>query len=839
LSRPVDLYAITRGHFRLNRPVSWLNCLREFHGHANQGGAMKKSAVSRVILSVGLLISGIQIMSCSGKPSTFNSVVLTASGPLTIGQGKSITITAKVLNDPTNAGVTWVLNPATGEGAFSPQPSTTAATYVAPTPIVAAVTVTITATSITYPTQSMTFTITVEPPPSIPATTLPSGSIFGAYSATITAVGGVPPLAWAVNGTLPPGLTLGASTTDTETISGTPTTQGVYTFTLQVTDSTGTTATSGSLSITIGDLQVTTVSPLPAAVLNTAYNEQLTATGGISPYSWALATTSVLPAGLTLSTTGLISGIPTVAQAATSFSVVVMDSSIPPEVITVSLSLVVGNATSGQGVLTGTYAFEFSGFNSSGAVVVAGSFSADGAGNITGGFEDSNTITGPTPSQTLPQAFTGTYTLGNDNRGELILSSLPNSPIYAFAIDSTGSHGRMIEFATSTGIRGSGEIEKQSVNTCVSTTINGEYAIGATGYSANVTGSIAGPAALAGAFVAEPPVLQGTAGSIGPGEIDANTPNNTQEGAYPPDPQTLSGTYQTTSNAGICTMTLIALTPATMTFDVYPVSTTEAFLVETDTVSTTTPYLLTGKIFLQSGYPFDATNALSGTSVAGLKGQIQPEGGTTILPDVSVASLAVTGSSFTMSVEENQAGTLQTYGSPFTGNLTGTDQYGRVITDLLLPFAPIFYVINQTQPNVQAIMIGTIPNNPMFGYFEPQSMGTFTSFTAATIAGTFVEGTSQPTVSAVQDFSGTITLDGTSVVTGTEDLSTTTSGTLGENVVGTYAAIDPILGSGTYTLTSPATFTGSFFIVSPTKLVLITTTQAPLDVDPVLIVLGN
>jgi Putative Ig domain len=803
-----------------------------------EGGAMKRSALCRLVFGFGLILSCIQIMSCSGKPSTYNSVILAASGPLTIGQGKSITITAQVLNDASNAGVSWALTPPTGEGTFNPAPSTTSATYVALSPITAAYTVTITATSITYPTQSMSYVITVQPPPSIPAVTLPSGSINGAYSGTITAVGGVPPLAWAVIGTLPPGLTLDASTTDTVTISGTPTAEGVYPFTVQVTDATGTTAVSGALSITVGDLAVTTTSPLPAATVNTIYNEQLTASGGTPNYTWALAGTSTLPAGLTLSSTGLISGTPTATQAATSFSVTVTDSSNPPEEITVSLSLTVNAATSGASILSGNYAFEFSGFNSNGAVVVAGSFFADGISAISGGLEDSNTIIGPTQNQTLPQAFTGTFTLGNDNRGQLVFSSLPNSPVYAFSIDPTGSHGRMIEFDTATGIRGSGEIEKQSVTTCASNTINGEYAMGATGYSATEAGSVAGPSALAGAFIAEPPVTQGTPGSIGPGEMDTNTPN-TPGGVYPPDPQQLSGTYQTTTNAGVCTMALNAINPLIMTFDVYPVSATEAFIVETDTVNAATPYLLTGKIFLQSGYPYNSTNALNGTSVGGLKGQIQSGGGTTIVPDVAVVSMAINGASFTMSVIENQAGTLQTYGSPFTGNLANTDQYGRVYTDLLLPFAPIFYVINQTQPNIQAIMLATIPNNPMFGYFEPQSMGDGTTFTAETIAGTFEDGTSQPTTPAVQDFSGVITLDGTSVVSGTEDQSTSAGNTLGENVMGSYSNIDPIVGSGTFTLTSPATFTGAFLIVSPTKIIMITTTASPLDVDPVLIVLGN
>ena len=49
--------------------------------------------------------------------------------------------------------------------------------------------------------------------------------------------GGTSPFTWSVSaGTLPPGLTLGAST---GLLSGTPTTAGSYSFTVKVTDSSG------------------------------------------------------------------------------------------------------------------------------------------------------------------------------------------------------------------------------------------------------------------------------------------------------------------------------------------------------------------------------------------------------------------------------------------------------------------------------------------------------------------------------------------------------------------------------------------------------------------------
>jgi hypothetical protein len=50
----------------------------------------------------------------------------------------------------------------------------------------------------------------------------------------------------------------------------------------------------------------------------------LTATGGTSPYSWTIASGS-LPAGLTLSSNGLISGTPTAAASSTSVTFQVTD----------------------------------------------------------------------------------------------------------------------------------------------------------------------------------------------------------------------------------------------------------------------------------------------------------------------------------------------------------------------------------------------------------------------------------------------------------------------------------------------------------------------------------
>jgi hypothetical protein len=84
---------------------------------------------------------------------------------------------------------------------------------------------------------------------------------------------------------------------------------------------------------------IITVSSLPAGTLQATYTATVVATGGQSPYTWTVSSGS-LPGGLTLSSSGQISGKPT-ASGAFSFVVKVTDSSSPAQSATASLSIVV------------------------------------------------------------------------------------------------------------------------------------------------------------------------------------------------------------------------------------------------------------------------------------------------------------------------------------------------------------------------------------------------------------------------------------------------------------------------------------------------------------------
>ena len=78
---------------------------------------------------------------------------------------------------------------------------------------------------------------TYNPGPALLFPAPPGGEAGVSYSNQLTVTGGTGPYAWSVSaGTLPPGITLGATT---GVLSGTPTTAGTYSFTVKVTDNSG------------------------------------------------------------------------------------------------------------------------------------------------------------------------------------------------------------------------------------------------------------------------------------------------------------------------------------------------------------------------------------------------------------------------------------------------------------------------------------------------------------------------------------------------------------------------------------------------------------------------
>ena len=86
-------------------------------------------------------------------------------------------------------------------------------------------------------------------------------------------------------------------------------------------------------------IEITTQSPLPSGRVNTLYNAALSATGGVPPYAWNIASGNT-PPGLSLSTTGILSGTPSTAGAF-NFSAAVTDSAHPAGMANVAVSITI------------------------------------------------------------------------------------------------------------------------------------------------------------------------------------------------------------------------------------------------------------------------------------------------------------------------------------------------------------------------------------------------------------------------------------------------------------------------------------------------------------------
>jgi large repetitive protein len=175
---------------------------------------------------------------------------------------------------------------------------------------------------------SQSFTLTVAPPNL--AITPTAGSFTAPYATpfrqSFAASGGVGPYSYTLGGGLPAGVTLNAAT---GAVSGTPTVPGSFALTITATD-TGATGPAGPFTVR-GNYTLVVAAPsisitpatLSAATAGTAYSATLIGSGAVAPYSFSLSG-GALPAGITLATTGQLSGTPT-ASGSFPFTVTVRD----------------------------------------------------------------------------------------------------------------------------------------------------------------------------------------------------------------------------------------------------------------------------------------------------------------------------------------------------------------------------------------------------------------------------------------------------------------------------------------------------------------------------------
>jgi hypothetical protein len=164
-----------------------------------------------------------------------------------------------------------------------------------------------------YASASKSYTLNVAQPGILitPSSPLPPGQLYTNYSTMLTATGGVgAPYAWSATG-LPPGLNIA---NNSGLIDGLPTATGTFTLVVTAKDYTGASATQTYTLVIASPVLTITTATLPNSAVGSPYSAVLSASGGSGTYTY---TATGMPAGITLSSTGVFSGTPTTAGPST------------------------------------------------------------------------------------------------------------------------------------------------------------------------------------------------------------------------------------------------------------------------------------------------------------------------------------------------------------------------------------------------------------------------------------------------------------------------------------------------------------------------------------------
>ena len=207
-----------------------------------------------------------------------------------------------------------------------------------------ATTYTVTVTDANSATATKTFSLTVNA--AVTATqAIPTKLLTQNYAVTsftpVTGANGTGTLTYSVSPTLPTGLSF---STTTGAITGTATgSSSATTYTVTVTDTNSATATntfSLTVNIAVSATQAVATNTLTLNLVATAYTP-VTGSGGTTPLAYSVS--PALPTGLSFSTsTGAITGTPTVISTATTYTVTVTDAN--SATATNTFSLTVGQA---------------------------------------------------------------------------------------------------------------------------------------------------------------------------------------------------------------------------------------------------------------------------------------------------------------------------------------------------------------------------------------------------------------------------------------------------------------------------------------------------------------
>ena len=435
-------------------------------------------------------------------------------------------------------------------------------------------------------------------------------------------------------------------------------------------------------------------------------------------------------------------------------------------------------------ILNGTYAFEMSGVDGAGSFARVGSFTANGAGAITGGIEDINS--GAIPGATTLAFTSGSYSLQSNGKGTLSLTNQTGT--LQFSVVMTSSTAGLLT-QTDGNATASGNFSLQDTTTFSTfpADISGPYVFDVSGLDPNgLSESVIGQFSGNGS------------GGISSGVVDIN------DGATASGPQAITAgsfvkdaTNGPTFGRGTATFTA---NQSVFNFAFYIVGANRIKMLRTDF-----PAVSLGDAVAQTGTIPTSASAFSGSFafiLAGASksgsdvraGRLTLSGGTigvnTLAMDDDDSSNSGSGNSNPTAIPKGSI-SAATYAIDPSGDGRGTLTFSDSSAGV---FSFIFYLSSPTQAVIQDNSNGIVADGSM-------QMQTGSPFTAAASAGNWAFNWSGLSVNSntggfgEEDFLGQYSEDSAGTITGGVDFTE-----LSANSVVTGAAF-----SGSLTVNSDGT----------------------------------
>lgn len=576
------------------------------------------------------------------------------------------------------------------------------------------------------------------------------------------------------------------------------------TYTITVTNS-GTTATTGMITVT---------DTLPAGLVfssatgtgwSCSVAAQVVTCTNSGPISNGASAAVIL---LTVNvTSGATASLSNTAAVATTGDNNATNNSVTSTVSVIStVANKCGAVLGNESILLGHYAILLHGFQGSGngtPVAIAGSFEADGSGNITGGEEDINNTSDVT-HVTVAGGTASLYRLGPDFRGCMQLTnSLGATVVFHFSVEFQGpgvtgltaSKGRIIEYddatGTGTGVlaRAAGVMQFQDTNSFTITQLQARYAFGLEGIDSSM-----GHIGTAGSFTVGGQANSTTVG-LASGLLDSDDAGTLQTSA-PINTGSINIPAASANGRGTLTYTYsVGTTQIQKNAAIYMVNANEFYIIDVDPFSsaqsiTSGRAVATASAFTAATFSGTFIIHMTGSTLTGNAGSQVENGNVTLgmltMTAATTGNLNVgtlLGTLFKYSSGNASGITTQTLsGGTYTvdsntGRMTAT--FGPGTTN-----PPVFYLATDSalSDHIAAFIVGT-DTSAGLGMAENQPSTTYGINSVKGINSFF--GNEDPSDNTVTNDIGALTVNVNGTTSSTADQSGPTGLTPPGTVTGT------------------------------------------------------